>query len=122
MQSSSGTGYIDILYRIPVLVFDTCAVCAAFYKGSQQAQYGALQRSYLMQILVRDSVAYFIASVWLSIATASSTLTGTFISQHRHNGLGKYTHLDICQGEAWLPACLHAVNAPMLPLGANAYY
>ena len=44
-----------------MLVFDTCAFCAALYKGIQQFRNGALKVSLLMQILLRDSFAYFMA-------------------------------------------------------------
>ena len=48
---------------MPVLVFDTCVFCAALYKGVQQFRSGSLKDSRLMQILLRDSLVYFIMSV-----------------------------------------------------------
>ena len=50
--------------RIPVLVFDTCVFGAALYKGVQHLQDGFLQASRLLQVLLRDSLVYFMVSVY----------------------------------------------------------
>ena len=45
-------------------MFDTSAFGAALYQGVQQSRNGVLRTSRLMQILLRDSFAYFLASVF----------------------------------------------------------
>ena len=52
------------LRRIPVLVFDTCVFGAALYKGVQHLQDGFLQASRLLQVLLRDSLVYFMVLVY----------------------------------------------------------
>ena len=55
--------FADELFRLPMLVFDTCAFVAALYKGMQHLRNGSLKSSRLMRVLLRDSLAYFIMSV-----------------------------------------------------------
>ena len=52
--------HAEMLHRVPILVFDTCLFFAAVYKGIIEFRNGMLGASRLMQILLRDSVIYFI--------------------------------------------------------------
>ena len=45
-------------------MFDTCVFGAALYKGVQHLQDGFLQASRLLQVLLRDSLVYFMVSVY----------------------------------------------------------
>ena len=64
-----------MIARIPILVFDTCAFCAALFKGVQQLRGGFLRGSSLMRIILRDSLAYFIMSVCQLLKCTASALS-----------------------------------------------
>ena len=49
----------NILCRIPVLVFEIIAFLLALYKGVEQLRNGAMRNSGLLQMMIRDSFAYF---------------------------------------------------------------
>ena len=58
VRRASCQGPADLSPSIPILVFDTCALGATLYKGVEQHRNGVLKRSRLMQVLLRDSLAY----------------------------------------------------------------
>ena len=61
-----------------MLVFDTCGLFAGVYKGIRQFQSGALEKSHLMQILLRDSVLYFV--VYVRVAASKIFFAPTYLT------------------------------------------
>ena len=60
-NTSSYRGEPEFPSRLPTLTFDTCAFCMAVYTAIQWLRDGTLQASRIMQVLIRDSVTYFLA-------------------------------------------------------------
>ncbi|KAF7797234.1 hypothetical protein EIP86_008426 [Pleurotus ostreatoroseus] len=54
-------------HRLPMIVFEAVVFLLAAYKGVQEWLNGILQRSRLMRIMIRDSLAYFIIIVALDV-------------------------------------------------------
>ncbi|KAJ3534775.1 hypothetical protein NM688_g7082 [Phlebia brevispora] len=78
---------------IPILTFEIIVFLLALYKGIEQFRNGAIQASGLMQVMIRDSFAYFLIIVAVDIAnliawihvrptlrSVTFTFTGTLMS------------------------------------------
>ncbi|KAJ3552635.1 hypothetical protein NM688_g4043 [Phlebia brevispora] len=72
---------------IPILIFEIVVFLLALYKGLQQVQQRAIYASQLMQIMLRDSFAYFLIIVaidivnlivWIHVRATLRSVTWTF--------------------------------------------
>ncbi|KAJ3552639.1 hypothetical protein NM688_g4045 [Phlebia brevispora] len=72
---------------IPILTFEIIVFLLALYKGLEQLRNGAIQASRLMQVMIRDSFAYFFIIVaidivnliaWIHIRATLRSVTFTF--------------------------------------------